>query len=169
MKRPDLRLAYFCLGATFLFLLWVIINLFWRNDDEVALQELLFWLTLLVPFEILLFQYKAIRNWRIYYCWLVIGLAMLFLYFRFRNDESLININGYSRANGLKATILVLIYFGICRAMSKYIFGTELILPSNKLFTSGSPYDQDEGRNENFMDFVAFFGIILIIVLSFIY
>jgi hypothetical protein len=160
-----------CLGAAFLYLIYASIGLFQDHyigehfEKAMHLQSQLQWCSLILPFGVQLFQYKALRRGRVYFAWLIISLIPLGLYFAFIGDRSLID-DDLSAMNGFKTLFVFLLWFQLCRQLSKRIYGAELILPAQDMLQTkvgGKPYDTEDKRYLTVMDYIALVGAWIII------
>ena len=118
-----------------------------------------------IPFILMVFQYRQLRKIRVFIAWFVLSL-ILFAIFLFTEIGLILSLtDDYSYAcRGLKTPILFLISFYFFSIISKSLWRTELILPSR-----GNPFDTEEGRKTNFIDYIAFFSYWLIILFAYLY
>lgn len=164
-----------CLGAAFLYLVYVGIGLFRDHyigehfREAIDLQFRLEIFSITLPFGVQLFQYKALRRKKVYFAWLIYSIILLFIYFAFIKDRSLIVSEGLSSMNGFKTLFIYLVWFQLCRLVSKRLYGAELVMPAQDIYQTkldGSPYDTEDKRYLTVLDYVAFMGAWIIIPVS---
>lgn len=132
-------------------------------DKSKLTPNLLLYISLAVPFIILLFQYRSLRKKKVFLAWALISLIMLTEFFWLRHFQILLP-SKYNAVNGFKTPVCFLLAFMFFRKLANEYFYAELIIPSKY-----SKYDIEEQRNVNAMDFIAFFSYWIVIILTEIY
>ena len=113
-------------------------------------KEILFFYTFATHWFIYFFQYRALRNFRIYLIWILIGIFHLYVYFKIKDDELLSFVEGHA-STGFRNTILLLVLFQILRFSSLEIQKMELVAPSR-----GSSFDIYDNREITYVDYISF-------------
>ncbi len=165
-------LSIVCLGAAFLYLVYASLGLFQDHyigehfKEAMDLQWRLQMFSIILPFGVQLFQYKALRSKKVYFAWLIFSIILLGLYFTFIKDRSLIVREGLSSMNGFKTLFIFLLWFQLCRLLSKRLYGAELVLPAQDMFQTKvdkKPYDTGDKRYLTVLDYIAMVGVWIII------
>ena len=95
---------------------------------------------------------------------------LIALYYAFMKDRSLMVDEGRSSMNGFKNPFVFLLWFQLCRLLSKRIYGVELVMPGNDIRFSGKvdgrPYDLGDKRFLTVLDYIALVGQAYIIAIS---
>jgi hypothetical protein len=174
-KKGFPILSIVCLGAAFLYLVYASIGLFQDHyigehfQEAIHLQSRLETFSTILPFGVQLLQYKALRSKKVYFAWLIFSIILLGIYFTFIKDRSLIVREGLSSMNGFKTLFIFLLWFQLCRLLSKRLYGAELVTPAQDMFQTkldNRPYDTEDKRYLTVLDYIAFVGSWVIIFIS---
>jgi hypothetical protein len=174
-KKGFPILSIVCLVAAFLYLVYASIGLFRDHyigehfKEAIDLQWRLQMFSLILPFGVQLFQYRSLRSKKVYFAWLIFSIIPLGLYFTFIKDRSLIVSEGLSSMNGFKTLFIFLLWFQLCRLLSKRLYGAELVLPAtdmDQFKLDNRPYDTGDKRYLTVVDYVALVGAWIIIPVS---
>ena len=174
-KKGFSVLSIICLVAALLYSVYACIGLF--QDHYIGehfkmamdLQWRLQLFSLILPFGVQLFQYKALRNKTVYFAWMIFSIVLLGLYLAFIKDRSLIVREGLSAMTGFKNLFVFLLWFQLCRLISKRLYGVELVMPSKDIYQTkiaGRPYDTEDKRYLTVVDYIALVGAWIVIIIS---
>lgn len=137
----------------YLSLTLVLFYFFLYSENNQTKHEIIFGYTLSTQLLIYPFCHKSLRNLKVYFIWLLIGIMHLYLYFLLKDDPTLIMPRGHATFQ-LKNTLLLLIIYQVLRFLSLKIQKQEFVCPERGLKT-----DVLGERKPNWLD----------ITLSFIY
>jgi hypothetical protein len=174
-KKGFPILSTICLVAAFMYLVYASIGLFQDHyigehfKKAMDLQFRLQMFSIILPFGVQLFQYKALRSKMVYFTWVIFSIMLIGLYLAFIKDRSLIVREGLSAMTGFKNLFAFLLWFQLCRLLSKRLYGVELVMPSEDMFQTkvgGRPYDTDDKRYLTVLDYIALVGAWIIIIIS---
>jgi hypothetical protein len=131
----------------------VLFYFFSFSENNQTKNDIIFGYALSTQLLIYPFCYKSLRNLKVYFIWLLIGIMHLYLYFLLKDDPTL-NIPRGNANFQLKNTLLLLIIYQVLRFLSLKIQKQEFVCPERGLKT-----DILGERKPNWLD----------ITLSFIY
>ena len=141
MEKKGLPiLSIVCLVAAFLYLVYASMGLFQDHyigehfKKAMDLQFRLQMFSIILPFGVQLFQYKALRSKKVYFAWVIFSIMLIGLYYAFMKDRSLMVDEGRSSMTGFKNLFVFLLWFQLCRLLSKRLYGLELVMPSEDMF-----------------------------------
>lgn len=176
MQKKDFPvISIVCLGAAFLYLVYATMGLFRDHyigehfKEAMDLQWRLQMFSIILPFGVQVFQYRALRSKKVYFAWLMFSIILLGFSFAFNKDRSLIVREGLSSMNGFKNLFVFLLWFQLCRLISKRLYGAELIMPAKDISqtkVNNRPYDFGEKRYLTVFDYIALVGAWIIIAIS---
>jgi hypothetical protein len=98
-----------------------------------------------------MFGYKALRNFNVYFFWLIVGIIHFFFYLYLKDIPYYNAVQGGSYSKSLRNTIYLLALYQALRYLSLDLQGKEFIMPSR----NGS-VDLHENRKAGFADFLCF-------------
>jgi hypothetical protein len=150
--------------SIFLYLVLSIGLLFYFNNhpqDYKLQRDILFAYAFGTHFFLYMFNYKSLRNLRVYFIWVGFGLIHLFIYFKLKDFDYLQNVRGHA-STGLRNTILLLILYQILRFFSAKTQGQELVAPAK-----GATTDIFDERRVTIIDFFAFAVYIAAMIILF--
>jgi hypothetical protein len=174
-KKGFPMLSIVCLVAAFLYLVYASIGLFQDHyigehfKKAMDLQFRLQLFSVILPFGVQIFQYKALRSTKVYLAWMIFSIMLLGLYFAFIKDRSLIVSEGLSGMTGFKNLFFFLLWFQLCRLLSKRLYGAELVMPSEDMSQTkvdGRPYNTGDKRYLTLLDYIALVGAWIVIIVS---
>jgi len=174
-KKGFPVLTIVCLAAAFLYLVYAGIGLFQDHyigehfKKAMDLQWRLQMFGAILPFGVLIFQYKALRSIKVYVVWMIFSIMLIGLYYAFMKDRSLMVDEARSSMNGFKNLFVFLLWFQLCRLLSKRIYGVELVMPSKDMYqikVDGRPYDLGDKRFLTVLDYIALVGSWIVIAIS---
>ncbi|MHC1732685.1 MAG: hypothetical protein AB9888_11760 [Bacteroidales bacterium] len=137
-------------------LLYIVLSIgltvYYRNNplDYKLQRDVLFAYTFGTHLFLYLFNYKSLRNLKVYFIWFALGLIHLLIYFKLKDVSYLQNVKGHA-STGLRNTVLLLILYQILRFISAKTQGQELVAPAR-----GSTTDFFDDRRVTIIDFIAF-------------
>lgn len=164
-----------CLTASFLYLGYASIGLFQDHyigehfDRTEHLQFRLQMFSAIIPLAVQVFQYRALRSYKVYFTWLLFSLILIGFEIAFYKDKSLIVRDDWSAMTGFKSLFLFLLWFQGCRRLNKYFSNAELILPASDISqpkVNGLPYDYHDKQFLTVLDYIALFGAWILIIVS---
>ncbi|KJF44309.1 hypothetical protein [Draconibacterium sediminis] len=150
----------------FLYLILSIgLTVYYRNNplNYKLHRDILFAYAFGTHFFLYLFNYKSLRNLKVYFVWFAFGLIQLFIYFKLKDIDYLQNVKGHA-STGLRNTVPLLILFQILRFISAKTQGQELVAPGK-----GSTTDLFDERRITIIDFIAFAIYMAAMILLFFY
>lgn len=103
-------------------------------------------------------NYKSMRNLKVYFFWLAIGLIHLMVYFYFKEHVVITDSHRhgwYARRN----TIVLLLLYQLLRFISAKTQGQELVCPSGN-----TRYDMFDDRRLTFIDFLLFIVYVAVLI-----
>jgi hypothetical protein len=174
-KKGFPVLTIVCLAAAFLYLVYAGIGLFQDHyigehfKKAMDLQWRLQMFSIILPFGVQLFQYKALRSKIVYFTWMIFSIMLIGLSHAFMKDRSLMVDEGRSSMNGFKNLFVFLLWFQFCRLLSKKLYGIELVMPSKDISQTkvdGRPYDIGDKRFLTVLDYIALVGSWIVIAIS---
>lgn len=146
-------------------LLSIGLTVYYMNNslDNKLQRGILFGYAIGTHFFLYMFNYKSLRNLKVYFIWFAFGLIHLFIYFKLKDIDYLKYINGHA-AIGLRNTVPLLIIFQILRFICAKTIGVELVAVSR-----GSATDLFEERKVTMIDFMAFAIYITSLIILLLY
>ncbi len=105
------------------------------STDSAVQRDIIFSFSFLTPFFLYVINYKSLRNLTVYLFWLSVGIIHLYIYWRLKDNVSLIYRNGQSAVYGFRNTLFLLFLFQVLRFISAKTQHQELICPSIGLKT----------------------------------
>lgn len=120
-------------------------NILEDNIDTFALA-----VGLLIPFSLLFFCYKQLRDIKFYVVWFILGIGMLLFYYYFKDVASLQMKRG-SALRSFKSLFVFLVLFQLSRIIFIKVTGREYVTPA-----IGGSSDIIENRKPQLSDFVMF-------------
>lgn len=104
------------------------------------------------------FNYKSLRNLKVFGFWFLTGLVHLCLYFLLRDDPGLMLAEVHASI-AFRKTIVLLLLFQVLRFVSLQVQHKELVCPSK-----GSRTDALDNRRVTYIDFFCFVIYVLAVV-----
>jgi len=124
------------------------------GSDEAKKLDIVYY-TIGTQFFLYFFNYKSLRNLKVFGFWALMSILHLGLYFILR-DDPLLMLAQVHAAIGLRNTIILLMLFQLLRFVSLAVQNEELVCPSK-----GSNADLLDNREATFID-----GICLVIYIT---
>ncbi|MFT5347750.1 MAG: hypothetical protein ACI9M3_000784 [Bacteroidia bacterium] len=108
------------------------VGLYFFFENTEFKKNVLFFYCLGSHFFLFSFNYKSLRNFKVYLIWVGFALVHLYFYLQLKDVNSLQNFQGHA-AQGLASTLILLVLFQVLRYISLKTQGQELVCPSRSL------------------------------------
>lgn len=126
---------------------------FVTSENPKLPSNILFVYGFSTQFFLYAFQYRSLRNFNYYICWIVVGIAHFFIYFEISDDPRIILPNA-NAAVELRNTFFSLILFQILRFISLRLQKMELVMIDRSGFNYG---DNRKNTTVDIILFIIFF------------
>ena len=134
---------------TYLVISILVLYYYWDRGKLEENSQLIIFYSISTQLYLYLFNYRSLRNFKVYLIWFIIGLLHLFFYFQLKDLDSVQMING-NASQGLRNTVLMLVLFQALRFVSLKIQNLELVPADRSGFN-----DLDE-RIISMVDYILF-------------